>query len=196
MKRWTLLILLAAGLVPGAFAQDYEHVQVGVFADYFRLSQTDSNFAGLGGRVSFQAYQELKLEAEMSYDFNRVFTEGFTDESTTPPTVTLQRSNLHLLHGMFGPRLNIGRHHVQPFLTAKGGFINSSFSAAPATFGTFFSSVNNLRTSNVIATFYPGGGIEAHLGPVGIRLDVGDEMYFSGGTHHNFRAAFGPFIRF
>jgi hypothetical protein len=25
---------------------------------------------------------------------------------------------------------------------------------------------------------------------------VGDEMYFSDGTHHNFRAAFGPFIRF
>ena len=86
MKCWALLMLLAAGLVPGAFAQDYEHVQVGVFADYFRLSQTDSNFAGLGGRVSFQAYQELKLEAEMSYDFNRVFTEGFTDDSTTPPT--------------------------------------------------------------------------------------------------------------
>jgi hypothetical protein len=196
MKHWALVILLGAGLAPGAFAQDSEHVQFGVFADYFHLSETGTDFAGLGARFSFVAYQELKLEAEMSYDFNRVFTEGFTDDSTTPPTITLQRSDIRLLHGMFGPRLNIGRHHVQPFLTAKGGFINSSFSTGPANASGFTSSVNNLRANNVIATFYPGGGIEAHLGPVGLRLDVGDEMYFSGGTHHNLRAAFGPFIRF
>ena len=37
MKRVALLFVFIAGwAAPGAFAQDSEHVQVGVFADYFR----------------------------------------------------------------------------------------------------------------------------------------------------------------
>lgn len=195
MKRLALLLVFAAGVfVPGAFAQDNEHVQVGVFADYFRISQTDADMLGVGGRASFQAFKRLKLEAEMAYDFSRAFTEGFTDDSTG--TVTFQRSNLRVLHGLFGPRVNLGRHNIQPFLTAKGGFINFQLSDAPATFGTFTSSVSDLRRHDMIAAFYPGGGLEGHLGPIGLRLDVGDEMYFNHGTHHNFRASFGPVIRF
>jgi hypothetical protein len=31
---------------------------------------------------------------------------------------------------------------------------------------------------------------------VGIRFDIGDEMYFNSGTHNNLRIAFGPYIRF
>jgi hypothetical protein len=38
--------------------------------------------------------------------------------------------------------------------------------------------------------------LEGHIGPVGLRLEAGDEIYFAGSTHHNLRAAFGPFIRF
>jgi hypothetical protein len=196
MKRVALLILLGACFVPGAFAQENEHVQVGVYADYFRLSQTKTDFAGLGGRLSVWAYKRLKLEGEMSYDFNKVFTEGFSDNSTTPPTVTLQRSNLRVLHGLFGPRVNLGAHHIQPFVTLKGGFINSRFDSGPANASSFVSSVENLRSNNVMGTLYPGGGIEGHLGPIGLRLDIGDEIYFNGGTHNNLRVAFGPFIRF
>ena len=48
----------------------------------------------------------------------------------------------------------------------------------------------------MMAVFYPGGGVEGHLGPVGLRLDVGDEMCFNDGTHHNLRVAFGPYVRF
>jgi hypothetical protein len=44
--------------------------------------------------------------------------------------------------------------------------------------------------------FYPGGGLEGRIGPVGLRLDIGDEMYFNGGAHNNLRVSFGPFIRF
>jgi hypothetical protein len=40
-------------------------VQLGVFADYFRLAQTDNNFGG--ALASFQAFEEPKLEAQMSY---------------------------------------------------------------------------------------------------------------------------------
>jgi hypothetical protein len=193
MKRLIILLLFAAGMIPCAFAQETEHVEVGAFVDYFGLSQTSTNFTGVGGRVAFLAYRELKFEGEMSYDFNQTFTENFSDGSGT---VTTQRSDIRLLHGMVGPRLNVGRHRIQPFLTAKGGFINARFDAGPANASGFTSQVNNLRANNVIATFYPGGGVEGHIGPVGLRFDVGDEMYFSGGTHHNLRMAFGPFIRF
>jgi hypothetical protein len=42
----------------------------------------------------------------------------------------------------------------------------------------------------------PGGGVEGTLGPLGLRLDVGDEMYFNNGTHHNLTVKFRPYIRF
>jgi hypothetical protein len=38
--------------------------------------------------------------------------------------------------------------------------------------------------------------LEGHLGPIGLRLDVGDEIYFNSGAHHNLSMAFGPYIRF
>ena len=195
MKLFLGAFVLAAFLAPATYAQEQDRVQVGAYADYFRLSQTKTSFAGLGGRLTFTAYRQLKLEGEMSYDFNQVFTEGFTDTSTG--TVTLQRSNLRALHGLFGPKLELGWHgRIHPFLTVKGGFTNFQFDSRPATFDTFASSVGNLRSQDLTGVFYPGGGLEGHLGPVGLRLDVGDEMYFSSGTHHNLRVAFGPYIRF
>ena len=194
MKHLALLLLMGAGFVPAALAQDGEHVQAGVFLDYFNHSQTNTNFAGIGGRAAFQAYKGLKLEAEMSYDFDKVFTENFFDPSTSQ--VTVVRSNLRVLHGMVGPRVNLGRHKIQPFVTLKGGIINWQLNNEPANVSGFISSVNNLRANNVMGTLYPGGGIEGHLGPVGLRFDVGDEIYFHGGAHHNLRMAFGPYIRF
>ena len=194
MKRAAFLLFVAGCLVPLASAQDKEHVQVSVFADYFRLSQTDTNFGGVGALLSFQAFKEIKLEGQMSYDFDQAFTEGFTD--TTTGAVSIQRSGMRVLHGEFGPKVNIGRHAIQPFVTLKGGFINLRLNNAPATVGTFFSSVNGLRTDNVNGVLYPGGGLQGHLGPIGLRLDVGDEIYFNHGTHNNLRVAFGPTFRF
>jgi hypothetical protein len=192
MKRCAFLLLLAGCVVPLASAQDREHIQLEVFADYFRLAQTDNNFGGVGALASFQAFEELKLEAQMSYDFNQTFTEGFTDTGT----VTFSRTNLRILHGEFGPRMNIGHHGIQPFVTLKGGFVDFRIDGAPATLGTFFSSVNGLRARNVNGVLYPGGGLQGHLGPIGLRLDVGDEIYFNHGAHNNLRVALGPVIRF
>jgi hypothetical protein len=192
-KRFAYLFLVAACFVPLAAAQDEEHVQVGVFADYLRLSQTDNNFGGVGAQVSFQAYKEFKMEGSMAYDFNQTFTEGFTDGSGT---FTTARTGLRVLHGEFGPRVNIGHHAIQPFVTLKGGFMDFRVDNAPATLGTFFSSVSGLRANNVNGVLYPGGGLQGHLGPVGLRLDIGDEMYFNHGTHNNLRVAFGPVFRF
>jgi hypothetical protein len=192
MKRCAFLLLLAGCVVPLASAQDREHIQLEVFPDYFRLAQTDNNFGGVGALASFQAVEELKLEAQMSYDFNQTFTEGFTDTGT----VTFSRTNLLILHGEFGPRMNIGHHAIQPFVTLKGGFVDFRIDGAPATLGTFFSSVNGLRARNVNGVLYPGGGLQGHLGPIGLRLDVGDEIYFNHGAHNNLRVALGPVIRF
>ena len=194
MRRLAVLLAFAAVAVPGAFAQENDNIQVGVFADYFRLSQTNTNFAGLGGRLTLTAYRGLKLEAETAYDFNQVFTEGFTNTSTG--TVTLQRSNLRVLHGMVGPKVEIGHSWVHPFITVKGGAVNFQFDSRPATFATFASSVQGLRANSVSGVLYPGGGLEGHIGPVGLRLDFGDEIYFNNGTHHDLRLAVGPFIRF
>jgi hypothetical protein len=193
MKRVALLVFLVGGLVPRAAAQE-EQVQVGVFADYFRLAQTDNNYAGVGARVSFTSYKRLKFEAQMSYDFNQVFTEGFTNTSTG--AVTLSRTGMRVLHGEIGPKLDLGHGRIRPFVTVKAGGINFSLNNAPATIGTFFSSVDNLRRSNVSGVLYPGAGLEGHLGPLGLRLDVGDEIYFNNGAHHNLSMAFGPYIRF
>src|SRR5258708_10093065 len=108
MKRFAFLILLAGCLVPLASAQETEHFQLGVNADYLRLSQTDANFAGLGARIGFLAFRNIKLEAELNYDFDKTFTEGFTDTCTG--TVAVRRSGMRILHGEFGPQVNLLHH--------------------------------------------------------------------------------------
>jgi hypothetical protein len=192
MKRLAFLVLVAGWFVPLAFAQE-DHYQVGVFADYFRLSQTHTNLAGLGARFGTTVFRGIQLEGEMGYDFDQAFTESFTNGTGT---VTLQRSNLRALHGEFGPKLSLGHLPFHPFVTLKGGFMNFNLSNAPATVGTFLSSVDNLRRQNTNAVLYPGGGLDGHLGPVGLRLDIGDEMYFNRGTHSNLRISVGPYLRF
>jgi hypothetical protein len=190
MKRVALLLILAGCLVPLASAQDA--VQVGVYADYFRLSQTKTNMAGLGGRAGFKAFSHVMLEGEMSYDFEQAFTEVCTNCTT----LTVAPSNLKVLHGLFGPKIVAGHGALRPFLTVKGGFVNFRLDPRPASFTGFVSSVDNLRANNVSGTLYPAAGVEGHLGPIGLRIEAGDEIYFAGGTHHNLRAAVGPFIRF
>jgi len=198
MKRGLLLflcILCIVTLAPASFAQN-DHIQAGVYADYFHLSQTKTDFAGVGARFAFQVYKPVLLEAEMSYDFNQVFTEGFTDTSTVPPTVTVVRSDVRVLHALFGPKLDFGHRSFHPFLTLKGGFHHFFLDNRPATVGTAISSIENLRSNDLTGVLCPGGGLEGHIGPVGLRLDLGDEIYFASGAHHNLRVSFGPYIRF
>ena len=192
MKRVALLLLLSGCLVPLAAAQD--HVQVGAYGDYFRLSQTDTNMAGLGGRAGFRVFSHVMFEAEMNYDFEQAFTEGFTN--TTGGGITFVNSNMKVLHGLGGFKIIGGHHAIRPFLVLKGGFVNFQLDPRPASVSGFVSSVQNLRANNVSGVAYPGAGVEAHLGPIGLRLEAGDEIYFAGGTHHNARVSFGPFIRF
>jgi len=197
MKRPWFAIFPAAVLCfifsPHAFAQspafhDSDHVEAGILGEFYQANQTDTHLGGVGARLSFNATPLVQLEAEMSYDFNQVFTEN--------TSVGFQRTDMRRIDGLFGPKLQTNRGPVRLFVTAKGGATSFGLSSAPATIGTFFSAVGNLRANNVIAEFYPGGGAEAFWGPIGLRFDVGDEMYFASGTHHNLRLTFGPTIRF
>lgn len=190
MKRVALLLFLAGWLVPLASAQD--HFQVGAYGDYFRVTQTSTDMAGLGGRIGYKVFSHVMFEGEMSYDFEQAFTEVCTNCTS----VTVAPSNLKVLHGLVGPKFVGGRHAIRPFLTVKGGFVNFRLDPRPPSFSGFVSSVDNLRSNNVSAVLYPAVGVEGHLGPIGLRLEAGDEMYFAGNAHHNPRLAVGPFLRF
>ncbi|MGH9688065.1 MAG: hypothetical protein ACRD5K_13340 [Candidatus Acidiferrales bacterium] len=192
MKRMlfvTPMLLLLACLAPAASAQ----VSVGVYGDYMRLSQAGTNMDGLGARLGVHIAPETSLEAQMTYDFQQTFAEGFTN--TSGGSLTFSNSGLKVLRGLIGPKFQTpGPIHI--FITAKGGFINFSFDPATASGPGFVSTIQNLRTNNVHGMFYPGGGLEAQWGPIGLRLDVGDDMYFAGGAHNNLVVQFGPTIHF
>lgn len=195
MKRVALLLFLAllagAGwLAPLAKAQD--QIQVGAYGDYFRISQTNTNMAGLGGRVGYRVFNHVMFEGEMNYDFDQAFTEVCTNCTT----LTVAPSNLKVLHGLGGFKITGSRGWIRPFLALKGGFINFQLGPKSTTFGSFATSVQNLRANNVSGVAYPAAGVEGHLGPIGLRLEAGDEIYWTGSPHHNARVSFGPFLRF
>lgn len=192
MKRLALLIVLLALFSPALIAQDrysLNHGEFGAFLDYKRFSptSTSTNFYGLGGRFAFNVRPNWQLEAEMGYDFQR----NFDNQINIGGTTTVQRSSVRILDGLFGPKIQLGKGAFRPFVTAKGGFMN--FSTSPV-LGTQFGQIQNGSTNGV---FYPGGGISIFAGPIGIRLDVGDEIFWdSAGAHNTLRATIGPQFRF
>jgi hypothetical protein len=207
MKRFFLFLMtggLLFSVLPTVRAQDnLNHVEIGIFGDYFRLGETKgpslvgtgaTSFGGVGARVSINLSRRWQIEPEMNYDFAESFSEGFIGPAGT--TVGFSTSTLRILHGMIGPQLQTGGGAFRAFLTVKGGGDSFMFSSAPVTFSTFTSSVAGLRANSVVGVVYPGGGIEAYLGPIGLRIDAGDEIYFQNGAHNNLRITFGPSIRF
>jgi len=193
MKKVALLVTAALFLMtaPALLAQD--HAEVGVFADYVRLHHADdANFWGLGGRVGFNVHSHVQLEADMAYDFERQFT---TTTSTGGTTTFTQSNGLRLLHGTFGPKIQTNVGPVRAFLLLKGGFLNFGVSGANPANG-FSNQVGNFIHGDTNGVFYPGGGVEFFAGPIGIRVDAGDMMYFDRGANHNFSLTVGPTFRF
>jgi len=80
------------------------------------------------------------------------------------------------------------------FGTFKAGLINFSTTSQQGTSG-FQSSLSDITTGNTAAAIYPGAGVEGFWGPIGLRADVGDEIYFKNGTHNNLRVTFGPALQ-
>jgi hypothetical protein len=196
MRRILLLAILSLGLAAPSclMAQSaYNHGEVGAFADYLRLSTTgNANLVGLGGRVGFNVSSHVALEAEMSYDFARNYTTTFSNGATTQFVTTRYRP----LTGLFGHKFQAGSSGpVRAFVTGKVGFISfSSTNQTPA--AGFTGAVNAVNQGNTRLAVYPGAGVEAFWGPIGIRLDAGDEIYFDNGTRNNLKVELGPHIRF
>lgn len=172
------------------------HGEIGVFGDMFRISPAHAgavNFLGLGGRIGFNVHPNVALEAEMNYDFER----NYTTVSSTGGTTTTVRSGLRPLTGLFGPKFQLGTSGpFRAFITAKAGFIEFSTSSHAASTGSVGSAFDQFGGNSTHFAAYPGGGIEAYLGPIGIRVEAGDEIYLNNGANNNLRVTFGPQIRF
>jgi hypothetical protein len=174
-------------------AQDHsDHIEIGAFADYFRLSDSSpkQNYIGVGGRAAFALRPSVQLEAEMAYDFTRNYTSTFTDGVNTELVNTSSRT----LHGFFGPKFQTGSGPFRVFVTGKVGFDNFTINNQNATTG--FVNTVGLTTGSTFFAIYPGGGIEAFAGPIGLRAEIGDDIYFNNGAHNNLRVTFGPQLRF
>jgi hypothetical protein len=178
--------------VPMVVAQSSDHVEVGAFVDYFRLSDSSPvrNFIGVGGRAAVGIRPSIQLEAEMAYDFKRNYTNTFTNGVTTETV----NSGLRTLHGVFGPKFQTGSGPFRVFVTGKVGFDNFSVDNQNATAG--FTNSAGLANGTTAFAVYPAGGFEAFAGPIGLRAEVGDDIFFKNGGHNNLRATLGPQLRF
>ena len=195
MRRFVLsaVLVLCVASPRFIFAQALggggDHVEVGAFADYFRLDRTDPslNYAGLGGRLAFNVRPEVQIEAEMAYDFDRSFNNVFEDGSIVP-------AKTHILHGLFGPKFQTpGRFRF--YVTPKVGIISFTTNDQNAPTG-FKSALGAVGNGNSKFAVYPAGGVEGFFGPLGLRLEVGDDIYFDNGARNNLRVSFGPTFRF
>jgi hypothetical protein len=196
MKRFGILCALGlclAMIAPRASAQDDKnHGNFGVYFDYTRLQFAKQNFFGVGARLGINVNPHIVLEGEMAYDFERNATASITDLSGNTTTV---RSNLRLLHGLFGPKIQT-TGPVRVFAVLKGGFLNFSGGNTGVTAGNFTNQVSNVLNGDTNGVFYPGGGVEFNAGFIGLRLEAGDEIFFDNGAQHNFKFMGGPQIRF
>ena len=172
-----------------------QHVEVGGFGDYENsdVPTFPQNAFGLGGRLDINIHRFLQTEFEMAYDVKHA--QFVLAQSAASAVLTT--SKLGIVHANAGIKLQTRGGSF--FLFVKGGVnrydperSTSSISGTPVVVSTFPTTVDSV----VKGVFYPGGGIGFHAGPLGIRLDAGDEIYWDNGAHHNLRVTFGPTFRF
>ena len=189
--RLAIMLLGVAALICAPALRAQDHGEIGVFGELFRAQASSLNLYGVGGRVSLNVHPNLALEAEGSYDFSRSNQPTTTGINTN---TWFSRSDLKATHGLFGPKFQLGTNSpVRAFVFAKGGFLRFGVTPGPVTFGSFPTQLENTDLNGV---FYPGGGVEFFLGPIGIRADIGDEIYFDRGAQNNLKIVVGPHIRF
>lgn len=196
MKRFLGILVtslfFAAPMLVAQESGQMDHVEVGAFVNYFRLADPGPtrNFLGIGGRAAFGIRPSIQLEAEMGYDFKRDYTSTFSNGVTT----TAVTARLRTLHGFFGPKFQTGSGPFRAFVSGKVGFDNFSVTNANAPAG--FTNAVGLGVGATYFALYPSAGIEAFAGPIGLRLEAGDDIFFNGGAHNNLRVTVGPQFRF
>lgn len=200
MKRFAIAIVLCLGsAIPLLHGQSVpaeqrnDKFEVGAFADYLRVTRPvpPLDMLGFGARAGVHATRNLSFEAEMSYDFRKSlhssFTNGFTTQMVT--------SRVRTLSALFGPKYNVKFAPFHLFATVKGGFLNFSTNNLNAPQG-FTSALGSVISGDTRPALYPAGGLETFLGPIGLRLEIGDNIYFDHGMRQNARVTFGPQFRF
>lgn len=181
------------------------HGEIAVYGDMFRVKPNGGNavnFLGLGGRVGFNVHPNIALEAEMNYDFEQnyttVVTSGSGGSGTGTVTSTTITGRTRPVTGLFGPKFQFGTSGgFRAFVTGKVGFTEFSHSSTTTVSGqTFSNSLDQFGGGSTHIAVYPGGGIEGFIGPVGLRVEAGDQIYWNNKMYNNLRIAFGPTIRF
>jgi hypothetical protein len=187
-------IILALLFLPtsASFAQK---IEAGIFLDYLGISQTSTNNFGLGARFGYGVHHNVLLEGELAYDYGINFDEAYRN-IVNGSIAAIERTSIGVTQGLIGPKLQPSGGGFRPYVTLKAGFVDFRLSPSLLPYSDVASAVFGLRTSNLNAAIYPAGGLEATLGPVGLRLEAGDEIYFNRGAHNNLRITFGPILRF
>ena len=198
MAKLTLLLTLFSLSLSSAFAQDratHDRVEAGIFLDYLGISQTSTNNFGLGVRFAYRVYPGVMLEGDFAYDYGLNFDEAYRNVANGNISA-IERTSIGVTQGLIGPKVQRSAGHLHPYATLKAGFADFRLSPSLLPYSNVASSVVGLRTSNLDAALYPAAGVSATVGPLGLRLEAGDEIYFNRGPHHNLRITFGPILRF
>jgi hypothetical protein len=177
------------------------HIELGAYGDLFRIAPagaTSVNYLGLGGRFGFSTSPHVQLEAEMNYNFEKNYTNTITTKVGTVTTSSTVTSQLRPLTALFGPKFQVGTSGpLRAFITAKAGFVEFSYSNNAPSGSSFASAFNQFNTGGTTHfAAYPGGGLEFFAGPIGLRVEAGDEIWLNNGAYNNLRVTFGPTLRF
>lgn len=170
-------------------------VEAGLLLDYLSISQTKTDNLGIGGRLGFRVHHDVMAEGEFAYDYGVNFQEAFKKIKNGNVTA-IENTSIGVTEVLFGPKLQRADGHFRPYVTLKGGFIDFRLSPSLIPYSGVTSVLLGIRDSNLNGAIYPGGGGTATLGPLGLRLEFGDLIYFNQGAHNNFRITFGPMVRF
>jgi hypothetical protein len=194
-----LALLCFTPLLFATLLSAQKRMEAAVFLDYLSVSQTNTSNYGIGARFGYRVHHDVMMEGELAYDYGINYDEAFRN-IVNGNLVAIERTSIGATYGLFGPKLQPAGGGFRPFVTLKAGFLD--FRLSPSLLSNvvpdsgIVSSILGLRTSNLNAAIYPAGGLEAALGPLGLRFEVGDEVYFNSGAHNNLRVTFGPIVRF
>jgi hypothetical protein len=116
----------------------------------------------------------------------QTFSDGVSTEAVT--------SHLRTLHGFLGPKFRTG---PGPFRVSLQGRLDSRISASPIrmlaqALRTPWALQLAARSSQSVRA----GGFEALAGPIGVRAEIGDDIYFVNRSHNNMRIGLGAQFRF
>ena len=195
MAKFACSIVLAMMSVGSTLVHAQKRVEAGVFLDYLGVSQTNTDNFGLGGRIGVRVHRHVLAEGEIAYDYGVNFHEAYTAIGSGS-VAAIENTSIGVTEGLFGPKVEPARGYLRPFVTLKGGFVDFRLSPSLIPYSGVVSTLLGIRDSNLNGAIYPGIGLSPSLGPVGLRLEFGDLIYFNDGAHNNLRITFGPIVRF